>query len=133
MHYLNFMKTMKIFYALVLTGFCSVAVTEHAAAQAAEVNKSENDRIDSLKMSYDANERRSQQAKDEDNLSDLKSEKSDAKEKARKAKQIERDASAAARESKNAYRAEKKAQKSRDQADRQAKKALKARNKSDLN
>lgn len=129
------MKIKKIVYALLLSGLCSMMVTTGVFGQrSTKLTKAESERIDSLKRSYDAEELKTQQSKtDEQNLSDLKSEKSDTKEKAKEARRIEREAYNAARESKTAYRSEKKAQKTRKQADKQAKKAARAREVSNEN
>jgi hypothetical protein len=118
---------------VVLLGLCAMTVVNEAVAQEPrrKLTKAEEDRIDSLKASYDANELKSQ--KDEKTLSDLKTEKADTRVKEKEAQRIENDARDAARESRSAYRTEKKAQRSRQKADKQAKKAAKARSTSDAN
>ena len=125
----------KIVLSWLLAGLFATIVTTGVFGQhSIELTSAENDRIDSLKRSDDAQELKTQNLKeDAQNLSDLKSERSDTKEKAKEARRIERDANDAARESRMAYKTEKKAQKMRTQADKQAKKAAKARRISDDN
>ena len=128
------MKNKQLISVLPLFVLCSLCATSKVVAQgSAQATKAENERIDSLKMSYDAQENKSQQLKDNENLSDLKSEKSHSRAQAKEAKRIEREANDAARKSRMAYRSEKQAQKSRRQADKQARKAAKARSISDKN
>lgn len=94
----------------------------------------DNARIDSLAKAYDQQETaKDDQRKNSEHLSDLKSEKNEAKAKAKEAQRVEGEANDAARQSKMAYNQEKKAQRTREQADKQAKKAARARTISDKN
>lgn len=111
------LKGIKHLILLVLTCVSIGAIAQDSATRKA--------RTDSLA--------RVEQRKNSDNLSDLKSEKTDTRAKAKEAQRVERNANTAARESRNAYRTEQKAQKSRKKADRQAKKAARSRVESDNN
>lgn len=121
------MKKKLLLFAVLLCAFCFITGYAVVAQGSTVLTEAENDRIDSLKVMYDTEERSAQKQANKESLSDLKAEKSDTKMKAKEARRIERDANDAARESSNAYRSEKKAQKTRQQADKQAKKAAKAR------
>ena len=127
------MEKIKLIYGLLLFACCSFTISEVFAQSVNPLTKEENERIDSLKMLYDAEEVKAEKFKNKENLSDLKSEKTESKLQAKEAKRIERDANNAARESRMAYRSEKLAQKSRVRADKQAKKAAKARSVSNQN
>jgi hypothetical protein len=135
------MKINKLMYSLMLLGL-SFVMTNHAMAQSPDSPSPEmNTRIDSMDRVHDAEDRKqksddaikTQDKKDAENLSELKSQKADTRVKANEAQKVEREASDAAKESKNAYKSEKKAQKARNKADKQAKKAAKARSISDNN
>ena len=126
MYHENKLKNKNIIFTLLLSASCSIMASQAVAQSPTEMTQAESDRNDSLKVSHDA-EVRSQAKQDKENLSDLKSERSDTRTKAREARRIEGEANDAARESRTAYRSEKKAQKARLQADKQSKKAAKAR------
>ena len=128
----NFMKKMRLMYALLLPVF-AFSLSYSAAAQDSTMND-DNARADSLANAYNQQEMaKNEKIKNSENLSDLKTEKRDTKAKAKEAQRVENEANNAARESKTAYRKEKKAQRAREQADKQSKKAAKARTISDKN
>lgn len=128
------MKKKIVMYAFLLPvvflfiGHCAIAQDPTARSH------EDNERIDSLVTAYNQQKAtEDQDRKNSENLSDLKSEKSETKAKAREAQRVEGEANDAARESKIAYRQERKAQKAREQADKQSKKATRAKTKSDKN
>lgn len=101
---------------------------------AQDLNTGNNVQIDSMAQVYRREQAvETEQQRNSDNLSDLRTEKNEARTRARTAQRIENDASDAAKESRSAYRQEKKAQRARAQADKQTKKAAKARAKADSN
>jgi hypothetical protein len=128
----NTMKISTIIYSLTLGGTLLFA-SQLKAQERTQMSKTEDERIDSLQTVYRSDQKKTQETKDQENLSTLKDERADTRSKAKEAQRVERDANNAAYESKNAYKAERKAQKSRRKADAQAKKAARARDKSNNN
>ena len=131
----------RLVYSLLLFGLC-VFMTNHVMAQdSTRLSYEESARIDSLVSADDAARVEKQDAEavkqenreNMENLSELKSKRTDTKAQAKEARRIERDATDAARESRAAYRSEKNAQKARKQADKQAKEAANSRRVSDSN
>jgi cell shape-determining protein MreC len=128
------MKKKSLMNALLLCVLFFLVGNFAVAQDSAATSYDENARADSVERVYNQQQNAKEQSrKDSENLSDLKSEKREAKAKAKEAQRIEDEATDAARESKLAYRKEKQAQKAREQADKQLKKAEKARRKSDKN
>ena len=128
------MNKKKLMYALLLPVLLFSISGRVTAQDSSARNYRDNRRSDSLANVYNEQEAaKSQQRKDSENLSGLKSDRKETKAKAKDAQRVEGEANDAARESKMAYRKEKKAQKAREKADKQTKKAKKARNKSDEN
>jgi hypothetical protein len=128
------MKKKIVMYALLLPMMFLFTGHGAFAQYRTERSHADNERVDSLATADNEQQvAEDQDRKNSDNLSDLKSEKKEAKAKAREAQRVETEANDAARESKKAYRQEKKAQRAREQADKQSKRAARARNKSDKN
>ena len=120
------MKYKAIILTLALSAL-SLCTLEAYGQEKAEISKAELARMDSLGKLYIKEQTQTQEAKDNDRMTNVMNDRKATKSNAKEAKRVGKEANDAARESKSALKAEKKAQKARKQADKQAKKAAKAR------
>jgi hypothetical protein len=127
----NLMKIQSIICAVVISAATLISNKVSAQEESEKMTRAEFRKMDSLKLADE--QLQVNKSKDARSMSDLRSEKRNAKAKAKEADQVKRNADDAVKQSSDAYKSERKAQKSRRKADTQAKKAQKSREKSDRN